>query len=107
MEAFTFTAHLYKNFGIALQVWDEESLPYCTLSVNIPDALLKTDEFCINWDVDEYLAQQLLATGRFKDTGLTCTAGHAVASIWRLVCPELLEHVRQQRDLVRHHVQQS
>ncbi len=45
MEAFTFTAHLYKNFGIALQVWDEESLPYCTLSVNIPDALLKTDEY--------------------------------------------------------------
>ncbi|ANI18875.1 TPA: hypothetical protein NI671_005674 [Pseudomonas aeruginosa] len=107
MEAFTFTAHLYKNFGIALQVWDEESLPYCTLSVNIPDALLKTDEFCVNWDVDEDLAQQLLATGRFKDTGLTCTAGHAVAAIWRLVCPELLEHVRQQRDFARHHVQQS
>ncbi|MFJ2456305.1 hypothetical protein ACIOWK_32175 [Pseudomonas protegens] len=107
METFTFTAHLYKNFGIALQVWDEESLPYGTLSVNVPDALLKTDEFCVNWDVDEELAQKLLATGRFKDTGLACNAGHAAAPIWRLVCPDLLKHVRQQRDLARHHVQQS
>lgn len=37
---------LYGNGRPAIQVYDDEGAPFCTLSVNILDAVLEEDEIC-------------------------------------------------------------
>lgn len=103
MDAYTFRAELYLNYGIAIQILDESGMPYCTISVNIPGALLKPDEFCVSWDCSQEDSQRFLATDRFKDTGLTWQAGNAVAQIWHVICPDLLMEVAENRAAAHQH----
>lgn len=87
-------AGLYSNGRPAVQVYDEEGMPYCTLTVNIPPAELKEDEICIKvWDLPSDFLQKILSSGKFEDTGKRVPAGYTSAPVWKICCPEILREV--------------
>nr|WP_073675570.1 hypothetical protein [Pseudomonas aeruginosa] len=93
---------LYGNGRPAIQVYDDEGAPFCTLSVNIPDAVLEENEICIKaWDLPSDFLQMILASGKFDETGKQEPAGYTSAPVWRIRCPELLRAIEQFQETTR------
>lgn len=64
--------------------------PYATLSVNIPEHAHILDEnefFAKDWSENEPLAEHLLDTDVFTDTGKAVPTGFVIAPVWRLNVP--------------------
>jgi hypothetical protein len=80
-----FSAH-YSNGRICIQVLDKaDDSPWGKLTVNMPEAELEENEFCIkNWSENVEMAAGAFSTGRFEDTGRSVQSGFISAPIWRL-----------------------
>lgn len=99
---YKFEAGLYGNGRPAIQVYDEDCSPYCTLSVNILSAELEDDEICVKaWDIPNDFMQMLLATGKFADTGRQVEAGYTSAPVWKIRCAELLSAIARLKETTR------
>lgn len=96
---YKFEAFLYFNSRPAIQVYDEDCCPYCTLSVNIVEADLADDEICVQaWNLPTEFTQMLLASGKFADTGRVVEVGYTSAPVWRIRCAELLGAISRQKE---------
>lgn len=101
MKARPITAELYSNLRIAIQVWEPSGEPYCRLSVNLPEAEVGDDEFCLNREVSWPIRQQMLATGRFVATERSVKAGFGASPVWKVACPALLQVVADKRAMLQ------
>ena len=71
--------------GIALVVVASDGIPFLTLTTNIAAARLLPGEFCVKvWSENEPYVADILASGRFEDTGKRIAAGFAEAHVWRM-----------------------
>lgn len=78
----------YLNHRIAIQGLYREGgsvYPYGMLTVNIPDANIEKDEFCIKcWSENEEFYLAALKSGLFVDTKARIKTGHVLSPIWKL-----------------------
>lgn len=75
----------YSNGRMAVGAEDKNGHAYGVLSVNLPNAGLEKNEFCVkNWSEGIELADKAYATGLFSDTGKTVSTGWVKAPVWRL-----------------------
>ncbi|MCF5374503.1 hypothetical protein [Pseudomonas syringae] len=98
IEDLIVSATLYQNLRIAIRLTCEDGEQYSVLTSNLVEAQINDDEVCISsWNHPADLLTELLATGRFEDTGELRQAGYADAPVWGVKCPELLAQVSQLR----------
>lgn len=58
--------------------------PITTLSVNIPEAILKEGEFCVKgWSENMQIVEDCRNSGHFIDTGKRIPVGYVQAEIWK------------------------
>ena len=63
-----------------------ENEPFATLSVNIPDVILKEREVLIKtWSENEKVADAARKSGLFRDTGKRVSTGFVEAQIWEVI----------------------
>lgn len=75
----------YPNGRMAIGAEDKDGCAYGVLSVNLPNAELEKNEFCVkNWSESMEFADKAYATGLFSDTGKTIPTGWVKAPVWRL-----------------------
>lgn len=86
---------LYQNNGrTALSLYCEDGEPFADIAVNIVEASLNADEFCVHsWDMPSEMGDELLNTGFFADTKKTVQVNHVTAPIWKITSKELLSQV--------------
>ncbi|MDI9561611.1 MAG: hypothetical protein QM235_10565 [Pseudomonadota bacterium] len=64
---------------------DGVTMPYGTLTVNMPEVQLADDEIIIkNWSENEWLASAALKSGLFEDTGRRIPTGFVEAPVWKV-----------------------
>ena len=74
----------YGNGRTAIQYMASENEVMSVLTVNLPNAELKEDEFAIkNWSENEQTAKAAMKSGVFEDTGEKIRTGFVEAPIWR------------------------
>lgn len=72
------------NDRLAIRLVDTIGLPITTLTVNLPDEELSEGEFFVKtWSENEQIAQELLNTDIFLDTGKRVPTGWVEASVWK------------------------
>jgi hypothetical protein len=72
----------------AIELYDEEGMPYTTFSVCLPGSQLQPDEVLVKtWSENEDLRQPMLDTGLFADTGRRVSSGFVNAEVWRFTKP--------------------
>lgn len=73
----------YSNGRPALQLVDEDGLPYAKLTVNIPEVDQGEEELFIkDWAENEFLANAAITSGLFEDTGKKIKTGFCETAIW-------------------------
>lgn len=98
---YTMLTRLYRNGRIAIQLMEDNGESYGMLSTNIDDAPIGEDMITVPvWNLRDDLVAAMLATGRFEETGHGVRTGHAVAPLWRVVCPTLLAEAAEQRERI-------
>lgn len=74
----------YGNNRIAIQYITPSGEPMSVLTVNLPDAELKDDEFAIkNWSENERTAKAAIESGIYEDTGKRISTGFVEAPVWK------------------------
>jgi hypothetical protein len=66
--------------------------PFATLSVNIPEAHYDLEEYQFFAKVhseNQEIAQEMLQSRHFRDTGMTEDLGHTTARVWEIISDEL------------------
>ncbi|QWE98123.1 MULTISPECIES: hypothetical protein [unclassified Cupriavidus] len=101
-EAITTQVMVFTNGRIAIQLWADEG-PYARLNVNLPDEAFADDEIAINWDLDDSVLKSILDLNKFQETDRVVRSGHAVCTVWKVVCPEMLQEAAQLRKQIRRH----
>lgn len=97
-EKLTISIGMYHNLRTAIELTCEDHEPFATFSSNIAEADLADDEFCVpTWKMPEELLNDMLASGKFADTGRTVATGHVIAPIWKIKCPDMLKAADDQR----------
>lgn len=65
---------------------EDKGMPYCTLTVNIPEVTLLPGEIIIkSWEENEYAAEAAKSSGLFNDTGKRVRTGYVQAEIWEIL----------------------
>lgn len=90
---------LYRsNKRIAIQLYCENGEPFAIISSNFEKADLAADELCVTtWNLPNQIVDELYTSGLFEDTGKTCASGFVLAPVWRVVCPQILAKIEEQR----------
>lgn len=72
----------------AVELYDEDGMPYATFSVCIPGSQLQPGEVLVKtWSENEDLREPMLATGLFEDTGRRVSSDFVTAEVWRFTKP--------------------
>ena len=75
----------YYEGRIAIQAVCDDGTPLAVLTVNIPDEKIKRNEIIVKaWSENERIAQDMLKTGWFKDTGRRIPTGFVEAQVWEV-----------------------
>jgi len=65
---------------------EDKGMPYCRLTVNIPQAILLPGEIIVKtWEENEESAIAAKASGLFRDTGKRVSTGYVKAEVWEIV----------------------
>jgi formylmethanofuran dehydrogenase subunit A len=76
------------NSRAAVLLVDHLGAPFCKVSVNVSDAEVKDGEIVVQHDLKDDLAQLLLASGLFVDTGRTIDYGYVAGQpVWQIQAP--------------------
>jgi len=83
----------YGNGRLALMLTHaEDNLPFCVLTVNLPDDNLEEHEFFVKgWSENEFIANLLRNGTHFIDTGKRVPTGHVVAEVWKFREPHMTD----------------
>lgn len=76
----------YRNGRSAIRMESGIGEPYGVLTVNIPEAVLATEEILVKtWAENEPFRAPALASGLFKDTGRRIRIEFVDAEVWKFV----------------------
>ena len=75
----------YPNGQMAVKLKEEFGMPFATLSVNLDISCAEGCFWAKTWSENAPIRDQLLASGRFKDTGERYPTGYVLAELWELV----------------------